>query len=503
MNPPVVTALSVAPRDGAWPLARAWDRPGFVRVRSENGKIVAVETVASSDHVLCDRAGGRVIAPEFADAHLHGGLLATMLTAADLRGATSTAEVVARVRAVAARTEAGRWVIGRGYDVNAFAADDVPHAALLDAATKDHPVFLASHDEHAAWINSAAMASAHVDAHTGAPAGGSIGRDAAGAPTGVLYESACDLVRRVLPKRTLEQWKDDLNLVQKDLRRRGIRVIQDVDPDTEEGWRALEDEGHLDLYVATAVPARELRRAVAAGRKTGEGSKQVRLGGVKFFLDGALGSRTAAMRAPYADRPATSGMLLYQNARLREELALCRDSGLRPLIHAIGDAALAQALDTLIDIGRFPADCRPRIEHAQTVADDDIARFVRSGAVASMQPCHLATDAAFAAAALGDRTPLLFRCESLRAAGVPVILGSDAPVEPPDPVATLQYAIQRAKPGHRAFNAREAMTFDAALAASTTLAAAELGFPNALTPLAVGSAVRHVELVVDTGTRAQ
>jgi predicted amidohydrolase YtcJ len=406
------------------------------------------------------------------------GLYASSLSCVGLRGAASTAEVAERVRARAARTEAGRWIIGRGYDLNLFTPGDAPHARVLDGATVDHPVFLTSHDVHGCWVSSSALRLAHVERAVQAPPGGIIERDSSGEPTGIMYEGAVRLVEAVLPKRTLEQMKDDLALAQADFLHRGISCVQDLDPDTEEGWRALEDEGKLEMCVATAVPQRELRRAIREGRRSGEGSGRLRLGGVKFFLDGALGSRTAAMLEPYADRPGWSGTLLISPDRLREELRLCRDAGLKPLVHAIGDRAVRVVLDAIVAAGPFPQGLEPRIEHAQTIADSDLDRFAASGAIASMQPNHLWTDIDVAGPALGERSRLLFRCGSLLRRGVKLIFGTDAPVEDPDPMLGVTLASERRRPGRDepAFHPEEAISRADALAAATSIARSELGF---------------------------
>jgi len=406
------------------------------------------------------------------------GLYASALASVALRGARSTAEVAARVREAASRAEAGRWVIGRGYDLNLFAPGDTPHARILDGATTDHPVFLTSHDVHACWVSSSALRLAHVGRGVQPPPGGIIERDPSGDPTGVMYETAVRLVEAVLPKRTLEQMKDDLALVQEDFLRRGVRFVQDLDPDTEEAWRALDDEGKLEMGIATAIPSRELRRAIREGRRTGEGTARLKLGGVKFFVDGALGSRTAAMLEPYADRADWSGTLLMTPDRIREELLLCRDAGLNPLVHAIVDRAVQVVIDAILAIGRFPSGLEPRIEHAQTIADQDLDRFAESGAIASMQPNHLWTDIDVAPSALGTRSRLMFRCGSLLARGVKLIFGTDAPVEEPDPMLGVTLAETRRRPGRDEppFHPEEAIPRAAALAAATSIAQAELGF---------------------------
>ncbi len=486
MNPP-----STQLRTFSWGPVRIAGRSGTWQVDVRDGVIRAIRAVERPS-----AAAEHLVIPAFADAHVHLGLWANFLGAAQLRGCRSTDEVIARVRAVAARTEAGRWIIGRGYDLNLFAKDDAPHARRLDEATKDHPVYLASHDEHACWLNSRALTLAHVDRATTAPAGGIIAKDDRGEPTGLLFENAVQLVQRVLPKRTFEQWKDDLSLAQDDFLRRGIVVAQDMDPDTEEGWRGLEEEGRLRMFVATAIPARDLHRAIHAARRSGEGSERLKLGGVKFFLDGALGSRTAAMLECYCDRPQSRGTMLYDRKRIQEELTLCREHGLRPMVHAIGDAAVRMLIDTLLAIGPFPASIRPRVEHAQTIADEDLDRLAQTGAVASMQPVHLHSDVEIAHAGLGPRAHRSFRCASLHRRGVPIVLGTDAPVEEPDPFLNLHITVNRSRPDHPGeapFFAEEALPFDVALAATTTDAAKELGFPDAL-PGIIEGACAHLLL---------
>lgn len=417
------------------------------------------------------------VVPELCDAHVHMGLYIKSLLSVSVAFVRSTQEVVRLVGESAARTEAGRWIFGRDWDPNLFAKDDVPHARLLDAATPDHPVFLSSHDLHACWVNSRALRLAHVDRNTRAPADGIIERGASGEPTGILYEGAVRLVEAILPKRTLEQLREDLWLAQGLFLKQGITAVQDMDPDTEEAWKALADDGQLELKVATAIPHRELRRAIRDGRRTGQGSERLKLGGVKFFLDGALGSRTAAMLEPYRDRPGWSGTLLIPPDRLREDLRLCRDAGLKPLVHAIGDRAVRVALGAILDVGRFPKGLEPRIEHAQTIADEDLDRFAESGAIASMQPIHMRTDTDVAPVALGERARLMFRCGSLLNRGVTLVFGTDAPVEFPEPMAGVEFAVERREfSGDPPFHFEESIPREAALAAATTVARTELGF---------------------------
>ena len=474
------------------PPARVFGKTGLFAVRVADGRVAGVLPTFTALP-----GPERWLVPMFADGHLHLGLWATFLASVDLRGKTTTASCAAAVAIAAQRHEAGRWILGRGFDVNRFAPGDEISADTLEAAAPDHPVYFAAHDEHAAWVSRRALRIAGIDRDTPDPYGGKIVRAASGEATGYLLESAMQLVKRVLPQRTLEMWKDDLAIAQDDLLARGILVVQDVDPDTEEGLRALDDEGKLVLHVATAIASKDLRRAIRDGRRTGEGTAHLRLGGVKWFVDGSLGSRTAAMKAPYDDRPGECGTWLLPEPRLLEELELARDAGLRPLIHAIGDAAVERVLRCLEKTGPWPAEIRPRIEHAQTVDDADLAAFARSGAVASMQPCHLATDRAIAKRALGKRSSWLFRCRSLVSRGVPLLLGTDAPVEPPDPLVSFHFATQRCHPStpdQGPFYADECLSEDVALSAVTTHAAREIGFPDILTELSPGNPIRHVLL---------
>ncbi len=470
------------------PPARLQGLDGHWIVRIADGRIAGVMPT-----FLNAATPERRLVPMFADGHMHLGLWATFLASVDLRGAESPEICARRVTTATRRHEEGRWILGRGFDVNRFPVGASFDADLLEAASPKHPVYLAAHDEHAAWVNRRALAAAGIDRSTPDPYGGRIVRDARGEATGYLIENATALVKRVLPQRTLEMWKDDLLLAQQDLLARGVLVVQDVDPDTEEGLRALDDEGKLRLHVATAIPSKDLRRAIRDGRRTGEGSSHLRLGGVKWFVDGSLGSRTAAMKAPWSDRPGDTGTWLIPESRLLEELELAHAAGLRPLIHAIGDAAVERVLRCLEKTGPWPADLRPRVEHAQTVADEDVDLFVRSGATASMQPCHLATDHAIAAKALGDRTHRLFRCRTLSDRGVPLLLGTDAPVEPPDPLVALHFAVHRrhpATPETPAFHPEEGLSEDAALHAMTRSAATEIGFPEALPAFKEGAPAR-------------
>ena len=407
------------------------------------------------------------------------GLYASSLSCVALRGAASTAEVAARVRAAAARTEAGRWIIGRGYDLNLFAPGDAPHARVLDEATADHPVFLTSHDVHGCWVSSSALRRAHVERGVQAPPGGIIERDQSGEPTGIMYEGAVRLVEAVLPKRTLEQMKDDLAVAQADFLRRGIRFVQDLDPDTEEGWRALDDEGKLEMCVATAVPQRELRRAIREGRRSGEGSGRLKLGGVKFFLDGALGSRTAAMLEPYADRPGWSGTLLIPPDRLREELRLCRDAGLKPLVHAIGDRAVRVVLDAIL--ARRARSRRASSRASSTRRRSPTPTSTASPRRARSPRCSRTTSGPTSTSrcpALGERSRLVFRCGSLlrarREAGLRHRRAGRG--SRPDARRHARLRAPPPRPRRAAFHPEEAISRADALAAATSIAQAELGF---------------------------
>lgn len=413
--------------------------------------------------------GGAFACPGFNDAHLHLGEGARLRREVDLAGEPSLAEALSRIADAVARAQPGAWITGGGWDETLWAEGKLPTRYDLDRVTGGHPAVFARTDVHISVANTAALARGGVTRRTVAPPGSAIDRDAGGEPTGILRERAArDLVERHIPPASLEQRMHDLRGVLADAVALGITSVQDFSTDEDfAALQALHAAGELPLRVSEWLPfdapLPELLRRRADALQT----RFLRTTMLKAFLDGSLGSRTAALHAPYADAPEAAGLLLYEPERLRE-LALERaGAGFQLGFHAIGDRAMSLALDTFEAVTKQHPDMRPRIEHAQVATPDSFARAQQAGAIASMQPCHLLTDARWAAARLGpERSARAYAWRLFAQAGVPLAFGTDFPVEPLTPFRGLYTAVT-----HEGFHPEQQVSLAQALHACTQGAA--------------------------------
>jgi hypothetical protein len=423
------------------------DRPVLEAVRIRNGFIEAAGARAdvSTRGARAIDLNGAAAFPGFCDAHVHlaGVGMAAMLL--DLVGVTSIAELQARLHDYAARHREGA-IIGRGWIETHWSERRFPTRVDLDAIVSDRPVFLERIDGHAAVVNSAALALGGIDANTSAPAGGSIERDAAGAATGMLIDNAMALVQSRLPGPTAAMQREALAQAMQLYAQRGwigvanmstsLVEVQALEAFAREGAMSL----HADLYLAPEAA----REALARGPyEVGA----VRVRGMKLYMDGALGSRGAALLAPYRDAP-NSGLLVTEPEALREQLAWARAQNLQAVTHAIGDRGNRLVLDAYRDL--FADDpealraARWRVEHAQVIEPSDIPRFGAMGVIASMQPSHAISDLHFAPSRLGpERLAGAYAWRSLLDSGAVIAAGSDAPVERGDPLIEFYAACHR------------------------------------------------------------
>jgi hypothetical protein len=387
-------------------------------------------------------------------------------------------------------------VVGRGWDANAW--PDAPHRAALDAACPDRPVLLHSHDFHALWVNGAALDAAGIRRETTDPDGGRIERDASGEPSGVVREHAVRLFAAL--ERSAVRDPDDALLARAiaQLNALGITAVHDFEGAEEERLlRAMSEGEGPRVRVLMHLPHSGLDRALADRIESGRGDAAFRVGAVKLFADGTLGSRTAALLEPY-DGTDDRGMELLSPEALRHDVARALAGGLAVAIHAIGDRACRSALDAFEAAGRSLGRPRlpSRIEHLQLVDDRDLPRLARLGIAASVQPTHLTSDIELVERWWSDRRARAYPYRALADSGALLALGSDAPVEPPDPAGALHAAITRQRPGgHPAqgFVPAQRMTLDSALACSTVNAAQLAGLGQELGRLAPG---QHADLVV-------
>ncbi|KAF1705563.1 amidohydrolase [Pseudoxanthomonas suwonensis] len=448
----VLTARRIHTLDASQPQATAiaWDR---------DGRIVATGTAAELRHRFPQArhvdAGDATVIPGLIDAHAHVMELGYALLRADLSGATSTQEVVQRLQAYAATAPEDAWIIGWGWDQNLWPGARFPTAADLDAAFPDRPVWLSRIDGHAAWANSAAMRAA--EALDGArrfdgdwqPDGGRIEREGNRA-TGVFVDGAMALVQRAVPPPD-EAWRARaLEQALQAAVANGLTGVHDMGVSRADLalMRRFADEGRLPLRIsAYADGDREaLADLCEHGRYQHPGGR-LQMKGVKLFVDGALGSRGAALLEDYSDAPGNRGLLVTDPAAYGAAVIRARDCGLQVASHAIGDRGNRIVLDTyqqaLAGQGARP-DHRWRVEHAQVVAPDDIPRFASLRLVASMQPTHATSDMGWAAERLGEeRLAGAYAWRRFLDLGVPLALGSDFPVEQVDPRLGLQAAVTR------------------------------------------------------------
>lgn len=390
---------------------------------------------------------GRTLIPGLIDAHGHVMGLGFQALQLDLSDTRTLEEAQAKLRQWARDNPSQRWIIGRGWNQERWGLGRFPTAVDIDAAVADRPVWLIRVDGHAGVANSAALAQAGVGPKTAAPSGGRI-EQTGGKPTGAFVDAAMGLVAKVIPApQPLER---DLALAkaQEILIQSGITAVADMGT-TMDDWAVIRrsgDMGRLRVRVLSYAYGIEPLLAIAGtGPTPWLYGGRLRMIGVKLIDDGALGSRGAWLKADYSDAPGQRGLNLLDDAKLKNLGSRAAMDGFQVAIHAIGDAANAQALDAIEELAHtYKGDRRWRIEHAQIVDPADMPRFGRNGIIASMQPVHQTSDRLMAEARLGPaRLVGAYAWSSMVRAGAKLAFGSDFPVESPDPFAGLAAAVSR------------------------------------------------------------
>ncbi len=431
------------------------DKPWAEAVAICNERIVAVGTSADvlagarSETRRIDLAG-RLVVPGFNDSHVHLIDGANELVEVDLRSASSAREVASRLQGYVATQPKGRWILGGFWDHEAWPGRQLPTKADIDAVTPDHPVFVQRLDGHMGLSNSLALKLAGITRDTPVPDGGAIVKDAAGEPTGMLKDNAMALINRVVPPPGLEETLTKARAGLAHAARLGVTTVQDMTTSATEltAYQRLREKGELPVRV-TSHQNRPIQSLVAAGIYTGFGDDWLRIGGIKLFADGAMGSGTAAFFAPYTDDPTTSGLLIQSPDALERQMRDSDAAGFQLVVHAIGDKANASVLDILgrLQGSRLRADWRPRIEHAQVVRDVDKARLPGLGVIASIQPSHCIDDMRWAEKRIGKaRSAEAYDFKSFVTAGARIAFGTDWFVEPLDPMLGLYAAVTRQFP---------------------------------------------------------
>ncbi|HJW48213.1 MAG TPA: amidohydrolase [Candidatus Limnocylindria bacterium] len=413
-----------------------------------------------------DLRGGLMV-PGWFDAHVHFIWWAEAMARLDVSGTKTVEEALDLIASRARTLPEGAWVLGGRFDKNTWGR--WPTAVDLDRVTGGRPAVLRSRDGHSRWLNSAAIARAGITRDTATPEGGAIFRDDRGEATGVLQENANVLADGVIPPPTDEQMLADARRGQTEAWRRGITGLEDLDQFQGRSPRAvierMRDAGELALRVHMGIPHARLADALEQGMRTGEGDQWLRTGHLKIFTDGALGSQTAALEEPY-EGSRDRGILTIEPGRLAQDVAAAAASGIAVAIHAIGDRAVHVALDAIEPTRSSAPQLRQKIEHVQLVRADDLARFGALGVVASMQPIHATSDRDLADRYWGAaRVARAYPWRTLRRTGAVLAFGSDAPVEPIDPLLGIHAAVTRRRPqDDDAWRPEQRLTIEEALA---------------------------------------
>lgn len=461
----------------------------------------AIEALAGPRTEVIDLDGAFVM-PGFNEGHGHLLGLGGSLMQLRLRGARCWGDVVAMVAEAARTTPPGDWILGRGWHQDAW--EEAPQPSVLglplhhrlSEAAPDHPVLLRHSSGHSVLANAKAMELGGVTRDTPDPGNGTIVRDAQGEPIGAFLEGAGWLVEQARsreveaesPRQREALLRRQVELASAECLARGVTSFHDAGASLETLalYRTLADEGELGLrlYVMAGASDDELREALPELRTVGYGGDRLTVRAIKRFIDGALGTRTAWMLEPYCDQPGNAGLCMTEPEAIEATCRLAVEHGMQMCVHAIGDRANREVLDIYERVLRDhpeATDLRWRVEHAQHLHPDDVPRFARLGVIASMQANHCTTDGAYAVAALGERRARqgAFAWRSLLDAGAALANGTDAPVEPVDPLTSLHAAVTRRLADGSRFHPEQCMTRAEALR-SYTLGGARAAFEEGL-----------------------
>jgi predicted amidohydrolase YtcJ len=401
-------------------------------------------------------AGGNLLLPGFNDSHVHFVSGGAQLDNVQLNDATSAEEFVRRITERAKTTSKGEWILGGEWDETKWNPPQLPTKELIDPVTGETPVFISRYDGHMALANSAVLRSAGITAQTPDPPGGTIVRDAHGNPTGALKDAALDLVLKVMPPMTHEQRLQALQRGMAHAASLGVTSAQYMDDDANETYSdfrvfsELHEQGLLTtrFYVAPSIVDWEDQAKIGLGHAFG--APDLRLGALKGYADGSLGSRTAYFFEPFSDTPDNRGLLSHQMqppSAMRERIIKADAAGLQLCIHAIGDQGISMILDFFSDAVKQNGsrDRRFRIEHAQHMAAKDFERFAQLGVIASVQPYHAIDDGRWAEGRIGhDRASRTYAFRTFLERRVRLAFGTDWPVAPLNPLLGIYAAVTRA-----------------------------------------------------------
>jgi predicted amidohydrolase YtcJ len=431
-------------------------QPEAEAVACAGGRIVAVGSTSDIRKWMTSKTrvinlGGRRVIPGFNDAHLHfysGGM---HLASVQLRDARSQADFRDRIAAFAAKQPAGRWILGGDWDHENWTPATLPTRQLIDSVTANNPVFINRLDGHMALANTIALKMAGITRETPDPPGGAIVRDASGEPTGILKDAAMDPVQRIIPPPSAEQIEDALKAAMRYAAENGVTSVQDMSAsrDILAAYQRLLERNESTVRVYAHQPLTGWQTLARIGVRAGFGSDKLKIGALKGFSDGSLGSTTALMSEPYKDAPDTYGLAadeMIPESKMRDNISGADHAGLQVAVHAIGDKANRLVLDMFAEVSakNGARDRRFRIEHAQHLRPEEIERFAKLKVIASMQPYHAIDDGRWAEKRIGPalvRGTYAFR--ALLDSGAVLAFGSDWHVAPMDPLMGIYAAVTR------------------------------------------------------------
>ena len=421
----------------------------------EDGRIVGIGTSADilrrfvADTVI--DLGGRPIYPGFIDSHAHLEGLGQSLSELNLSECRHPEEIASKVGLRAAATKRDLWIRGRGWDQNLWTSHRFPEHALLDRAASQNPVVLVRIDGHAMWVNRLALVAAGIEKTTPDPVGGKIVRDANGEPTGILIDKAMNLINAVVPPTPIEERRETVRRAMKECVAFGLTEVHDMGVDSEMVaiYRGMLSQHALPIRVYAAIDGTGSfwQSCLHSGPDKGDRNARLVVRALKIYMDGALGSRGAALLEPYSDDPGNRGLTLLTSDSLVQIAKQCLDNGFQLCVHAIGDRANATVLasyEKAFQERKGGPDARFRIEHAQIIDPPDFRKFHTIGVLPMMQPTHCTSDMPWAGDRLGKkRLEGAYAWRTLIDEGNIVPAGSDFPVESPNPLLGFYAAITR------------------------------------------------------------
>jgi len=453
---------------------------GTTALAIEDDRIIAA---GSDDQVLnlsrpgtqCNNLAGAFVLPGMTDSHIHLDLFGQSLAMVDC-STSSKAECLKRVELKSLQISEDAWITGHGWNHNLWKTGHGT-ARDLDTVTHGRPAFLTDISLHSAWLNSQALRLAGITAQTPDPEGGIIQRDQHGNPTGILFESALNLVEKIIPAIPMAERQRNLLKAQERLLSCGITSVHDFDrAPCFSALQQLDFEGLLRLRVLKSLSVEQLDEALALGLRGGFGQNHLRIGPVKMFSDGALGPQTAAMLSPYEGSTDRFGELLLSSDEVFETGVRAAVGGLSLAVHAIGDRANREVLAAFERLRAYEEQhnlphLQHRVEHMQLLEPGDIRKVADLEVTASMQPVHMYEDMCTADRQWGTRSAHAFPIQSLLNTGARVVFGSDAPVENPNPFWGMHAAVTRkrrdAPRGQPGWYANECINLESALAGYT------------------------------------